>query len=73
VSSAARPHTGLCATCRHHRWIENRRGSSFLLCEKSAEDPRFRKYPPLPVLGCAGYEPGGSEEASPELPDAPSG
>jgi hypothetical protein len=50
------PHPGLCASCRHRRWISNRRGSSFLLCEKSAEDPRFPKYPPLPVRACAGYE-----------------
>lgn len=49
------PSPGLCATCAHHRVIENRRGSRFHLCEKSREDARFPKYPPLPVFRCAGY------------------
>jgi hypothetical protein len=49
------PHPGLCATCVHHREIRSRRGSVFHLCERSREDPRFRKYPPLPVLVCPGY------------------
>jgi hypothetical protein len=56
VSSA--PPTGLCAACRHHRWISSRRGSSFLLCRRSVDDPRFPRYPPLPVVACAGFEPG---------------
>ncbi|MSR35228.1 MAG: hypothetical protein EXR95_01115 [Gemmatimonadetes bacterium] len=51
------PHPGLCANCRHQRWTSNRRGSSFLLCGKSAEDARFPNYPPLPVRDCAGYAP----------------
>ncbi len=48
---------GLCATCRHAREVENSRGSRFLLCERSRTDPRFPRYPPLPVLRCAGHEP----------------
>lgn len=47
---------GLCATCRHARSIENRRGSTFLLCGRSATDPRYRRYPPLPVLRCPGHQ-----------------
>ena len=27
-----------------------------MLCALAATDPRFRKYPPLPVLQCAGFE-----------------
>jgi hypothetical protein len=46
---------GLCANCVHARTIESARGSTFLLCQLSATDPRFRKYPPLPVLSCVGY------------------
>ena len=38
------------------RRVENRRGSVFWLCELHTEDPRFRKYPALPVLECTGYE-----------------
>ena len=49
---------GLCADCRHARRIGNRRGSVFLLCDRAATDPRYRRYPPLPVVSCAGYEPG---------------
>lgn len=55
VRVPAGPSPGLCANCAHHRVIESRRGSRFHLCEKSREDPRFPKYPPLPVLRCAGY------------------
>ena len=46
---------GLCATCRHARDITSARGSRFVLCGLSATDPRFPKYPRLPVLSCAGY------------------
>lgn len=48
---------GLCEDCRHARKIESSRGSVFLLCELSRTDPRFAKYPRLPVLNCAGYTP----------------
>jgi hypothetical protein len=48
---------GLCRTCRHARTITSGRGSTFLLCERSRTDPHFPRYPPLPVLRCAGHEP----------------
>ena len=48
---------GLCADCRHARRIEGRRGSSFLLCGRAAADPRYARYPTLPVVRCAGHEP----------------
>jgi len=47
---------GLCATCRHVRRAGNRRGSVFYRCARAESDPRFPKYPPLPVLRCVGYE-----------------
>jgi hypothetical protein len=28
----------------------------FYLCERSRTDPRYRKYPVLPVVACPGYE-----------------
>jgi hypothetical protein len=40
----------------HQKLIRNTRGSSFSLCEKSKTDPRFPKYPRLPVVRCAGFE-----------------
>jgi hypothetical protein len=58
---------GLCATCRHARTVTSARGSTFVLCARSYDDPRFPKYPRLPVRACAGHEPGarGDEGASP--------
>ena len=47
---------GLCAACRHKRVIRNDRGSAFYFCERSREDRRFPKYPPLPVAECDGWE-----------------
>jgi hypothetical protein len=47
---------GLCALCRNVRIIRSDRGSIFYLCQLSFSDPRFPKYPRLPVLECAGFE-----------------
>jgi hypothetical protein len=41
------------------------RGSVFYLCELSKVDPRFPKYPRLPVIECGGYEPVGPKERGP--------
>ena len=65
---------GLCASCRRVKRVGNRRGSSFFLCTRSYDDDRYPRYPRLPVLRCAGYEPvpergsGGSEEAGDASP-----
>ncbi len=53
---------GLCATCRHVRVLSNARGSTFYLCRLAEIDPRFDKYPRLPVLRCVGYEPATEDE-----------
>jgi hypothetical protein len=50
------PSRGLCDACRHQRLVPNTRGSVFSLCERSRTDPAFRRYPPLPVLRCPGFE-----------------
>lgn len=47
---------GLCAACTNARTVVSGRGSAFWMCELAATDPRFRKYPPLPVVECAGFE-----------------
>ena len=47
---------GLCATCRHAAVIVSDRGSRFYRCERAKTDPRFPKYPRLPVVTCAGFE-----------------
>jgi hypothetical protein len=57
---------GLCADCLHARRIESERGSVFVMCQLSATDVNFAKYPRLPVLSCAGYlrkdQPKGSKD-----------
>jgi hypothetical protein len=52
---------GLCATCRHARVVEGAH-SRFWLCERSRTDPRFPRYPRLPVLACPGHEPPPGQE-----------
>jgi hypothetical protein len=47
---------GLCHDCRHARAIVSDRGSVFVLCGRSRDDPTFRRYPSLPVLACRGFE-----------------
>jgi hypothetical protein len=45
---------GLCATCVH-RDIKASARSVFLRCKLADVDPRFPRYPPLPVLSCSGW------------------
>ena len=47
---------GLCLTCRWARTVTTRRGSTFFRCGRAETDPRFPRYPALPVRACAGYE-----------------
>ena len=56
-SGVSKARIGLCFDCRFSRIIVSDRGSTFYFCDKSAVDPSFPKYPRLPVLRCAGYEP----------------
>ena len=48
------PPAGLCERCRHARVIRTPR-SAFWLCSLAAADPRFERYPRLPVRACAGF------------------
>jgi len=48
---------GLCAGCEHARRVESSHESIFYLCDLSAIDPSFPKYPRLPVIACDGYVP----------------
>ncbi len=48
---------GLCASCAHAEIVTSSKHSIFYLCRLSATDPRFRKYPVLPVRACSGYHP----------------
>jgi hypothetical protein len=46
---------GLCGRCAHAETVVSVRGSTFSLCRLSETDPRFARYPVLPVTACAGY------------------
>ena len=46
---------GLCDSCRHQKLIRTGRGSEFSMCLRSKDDPRYDKYPRLPVRECAGH------------------
>ena len=48
---------GLCADCAYARLVPSANGSTYYLCERSAVDAAFPKYPQLPVVRCSGYEP----------------
>ncbi len=56
---------GLCLRCRHARMVETPR-SRFWLCQLAATDPRFARYPRLPVIECEGFEPADDEAAAEE-------
>jgi len=47
---------GLCARCAHVQIVTSDRGSRFFMCRRSLTDPRFRRYPPIPVIACVGFE-----------------
>jgi hypothetical protein len=55
---------GLCEECAHVQVIRSDRGSVFYLCTLFATDPRFAKYPTLPVIVCSGYQPAEETEGS---------
>jgi hypothetical protein len=55
---------GLCERCVHVRIVESARGARFYLCRLSFSDPRFPRYPPLPVVACAGFSPGEKKNAA---------
>jgi len=46
---------GLCTRCAHGEIIRSSRGSTFYRCKLSDTDPRFDKYPRLPVIACPGW------------------
>jgi hypothetical protein len=50
------PPAGLCETCGQARLVTSDRGSRFIRCARAEVDPRFPKYPALPVVRCGGYE-----------------
>ena len=63
---------GLCGQCSHARLNQTRRGPVYLRCQLASVDEAFPRYPRLPVLRCAGYQPAGDpnpERQDPERQD----
>jgi hypothetical protein len=54
-----RSRVGLCTGCRFAALQRSARGSRFWRCRRADGDPAYRRYPPLPVMRCPGFEPGG--------------
>ncbi len=63
------PNPGLCGRCAWVRRVGNRRGSTFFMCGLASVDGRYRRYPALPVLTCAGFEPEVDSDADHEDDD----
>jgi len=63
MEASEKDRVGLCAGCAHARRVVTPR-STFWLCRLAATDPRFVKYPRLPVRACEGYEEGGEAPAA---------
>jgi hypothetical protein len=57
VTGLVSPSPGLCGTCTHARVLQSDRGTRFYRCSLSDTDPRYARYPTLPVIHCQGYEP----------------
>ena len=47
---------GLCPVCRHVKLLRSDRGSTFLMCQRSKQEPNYPRYPPQPRLECPGFE-----------------
>lgn len=51
------PRVGLCSVCAHARPVNHPRGGmAYWRCGRAECEPRFPKYPRLPVRACAGFE-----------------
>ena len=60
-SISTRDSVGLCANCRFMREQGTKRGAVFFRCARADEDETFKRYPPIPVLRCRGFEGSGHE------------
>ena len=49
--------------------VRSNRGSTFLLCGLSRADPRFARYPRLPVILCDGFRAGEPEDEAEVEPE----
>lgn len=47
--------SSLCEQCGWMREIKTPKGSRFVLCGLARRDERYPKYPPQPIVRCAGF------------------
>lgn len=52
------PRVGLCSACRHALPQSTAKGQRFWRCTRAQRDEAYRRYPPLPVESCPGYQKG---------------
>lgn len=60
-SKSTREGVGLCSSCQFMIEQGTKRGTVFFRCARADEDPRFNRYPAIPVLRCDGFESRGFE------------
>ncbi|MEK7857518.1 MAG: cysteine-rich CWC family protein [Elusimicrobiota bacterium] len=46
---------GLCASCRKSKRLTTKTGSAIYRCALAETDPKFTKFPRLPMADCPGY------------------
>lgn len=68
TEALAAPRSGLCATCRHSAIVRSQR-SAFVRCALADRDPRYERYPALPVQACRGFAAVVAEEPEDRAPD----
>jgi hypothetical protein len=61
------PRAGLCNSCRYAEILRSPR-SVFLRCGRAADDPRYPRYPGLPVVACDGWAEGEPREPAKRAP-----
>ena len=56
------PAMSLCHSCSHCQFVVSGKGSTFFLCRLSLSESQYPKYPPQPVVRCAGFAAKPAEE-----------
>ena len=52
------PEVGLCSGCSNALEQASPKGQRFWRCTLADNNPAFRRYPPLPVQACSGFQRG---------------
>jgi hypothetical protein len=66
IGGKSKINPGLCGSCIHSKIVPGKPGSIFYSCTLSKVDPNYPKYPPLPVLSCAGFQQAKIRDEQPE-------